>query len=176
MYSRSEKGKILDEIKNNIKAHDCFYVINIEKMNVETSLILRSECKKKGITVKVVKNSLFSLAIKDLAIDDNDKEKINNECLKKISAVLFIDKLYSTPGRIINKFKKNTFDGISLKFAYVDGTIYYGDEGLKKVSSIKTLEELLSDIALAIQSSINNVVNVCTSSGNKVVDSLKAIK
>lgn len=157
MINRETKAKQIETLKNDINEHDCFYAIGLGNMDVEKNMMLRRLCREKGIYVKVVKNSLISICLKEL--NNEQYNKIDTSCLVNTSALLFVNKAYSVPGKLLNNFKKKVFDGVSLKFAYANGDIYYGEDGLKKVSSLKTLEELLSDIALSIQLVINDLTS-----------------
>lgn len=176
MYSKEEKQKKINEIKTIISSNDCFYVANLGNITVENDMALRTICREKGIGVKVVKNSLLSIAIKDIGlISDSDISKINKEYLKGISTIFFIDKTYNAPGRILNDFKKKKSVNFSLKFALADKTVYFGEKGLKTLTSMKSLEEMLSDVVLAIQSVGSNLVDVIRSCSDNIIGVLKSI-
>jgi len=177
MYSKEEKLKRIDEIKTIMSSNGCFYVTNLGDITVKDDMTLRRTCMTKGVHVKVVKNSLLSIAMKDIGIipEPDTFKKINDECLRGISTMFFIDKEYGTPGRIINEFKKKTSNKVSLKFALADGVLYFGEDGLKKLSSMKTLDETLSDISSVIQSSINNLIGCLSFSPDKLAGALKTL-
>lgn len=159
----AKKGNIINGIKNSIKNHDCFYVVNIGKMSNNTNILFRKICKKNGVEVKVTKNSFIARAIDELNLKETDKSNIINKWLNGISAMLFINESYSVPGKLIKTFKNEVFDDISLKFAYAAGDLYYGQEGLNYLSTMKTLSELLNDIASAINSSRANIASALLS-------------
>ena len=174
LTTKEKKEFTINNVKDCMKKHDCFYVINISNIDVAKSILFRRICKKSGILVKVVKNSLITIALNDLCLSDADKKNINEKWLKGISAMLFINENYSIPGKIIKKFRVDTFDGLSLKFAYVAGELYSGEDGLNCLCSMKTLSELLCDIASAISSypvglagALNSYTNLISAIANK---------
>ena len=169
MYSRSEKNNRIQDLAEDFKSHDCFYIVDITGINVKNNMSLRRKCKSNGVTFKVAKNSLIN-------IKDVDKDRINNECLKNISAILFVNELYNKPGKIVKEFKKTDFENIKLKCAYINGDVFYGNEQLDHLSKLKSKNELIGDIILALKSGINTVVSGILDSKNKVSGIVEALK
>jgi large subunit ribosomal protein L10 len=138
---------------------------------------LRKKCKSNGVSFKVAKNSLISLAMEEnINIKDVDKDKINNECLKNISGILFVNEFYNKPGKIVKEFKKTDFEKIQLKCAYINGDVFYGNDQLDHLSKLKSKNELIGDIILALKSGINTVVSGILDSKNKVSGIVEALK
>ena len=169
---RLRKEGIIDSIKKNVKEHDCFYVIGMDGINVNKDMDFRRICRKNDITVKVVKNTFISMVLKELNLGDFGEKSNCKGMLHGVSAMLFVNESYGTPGRIIKKFRNDSFEPMTLKFAYVSGDLYIGEEGLNHLSSIKTLDETLTDIVLAINSCSSNIVNALLSCG-RLVNTIK---
>jgi len=55
-----------------------------------------------------------------------------------------------------------------LKGAYVQESVYLGDNMLDALVSIKTKNELIGDIILLLQSPARNVISALQSGGNKL--------
>jgi len=55
-----------------------------------------------------------------------------------------------------------------LKGAYVQESVYLGDEMLDALVAVKTREELIGDIVLLLQSPARNVISALQSGGNKI--------
>ena len=55
-----------------------------------------------------------------------------------------------------------------LKGAYVQDSVYIGDNMLDALVSVKTREELIGDIILLLQSPAKNVISALQSGGNKL--------
>lgn len=173
--ARLRKEAIIEDIKKSVNSYDCFYVIGVEGLNVEKNIDFRRICRKSDVAVKVVKNTFISIVLKELNLGNFAEKNKDNGLLRGISAMLFINESYGTPGRIIKKFKEDSFEKMSFKLAYVAGELYTGDEGLKYLCSIKTLGETLEDIVSAISSCSSKVVNTLLSCGN-VVNAIKSKK
>jgi large subunit ribosomal protein L10 len=177
MYSRSEKNNRIQDLADEFKSHDCFYIVDITGINVKSNMNLRRKCKSNGVTFKVAKNSLISLAMDgNINIKDVDKDKISNECLRNISGILFVNESYNKPGKIVKEFKKTDFDNIKLKCAYVNGDVFYGNEQLDHLSKLKSKNELIGDIILALKSGINSVVSGIVDSKNKISGIVEVLK
>ena len=93
---------------------------------MEKNMMLRRQCYDSGIKMKVAKNSLIYLALKGANINNLDNDFINQECLKNISALLFVNEKYNLPGKILYNFKRDQFDKIELKCAYINGEFFSG--------------------------------------------------
>ena len=61
MYSKEQKNEVINFLVDNFKSHDCFYIIDITKLNMEKNMMLRRQCYDSGIKMKVAKNSLIYL-------------------------------------------------------------------------------------------------------------------
>ena len=55
-----------------------------------------------------------------------------------------------------------------LKGAYVQESVYIGDNMLETLVSVKTKEELIGDIIMLLQSPAKNVISALQSGGNKI--------
>jgi large subunit ribosomal protein L10 len=68
------------------------------------------------------------------------------------------------PAKLIKEFRK-TLDRPILKAAYVEESVYIGDENLDMLSSIKSKEELIGDVIGLLQSPAKNVISALQSGG-----------
>jgi len=73
----------------------------------------------------------------------------------------------NSPAKLIKEFRK-LHDKPLLKGAYVQESIYLGDNMLDTLVSVKTKQELLGDIILLLQSPAKNVISALKSGGNKI--------
>jgi large subunit ribosomal protein L10 len=62
-----------------------------------------------------------------------------------------------------------------LKAAFVEESIYIGDDQLDALSNIKSKEELLGDLLALLQSPATNLVSALASSGSKLAGALKTL-
>ena len=146
MYSKGQKNEVINSLIENFKSHDCFYMIDITSLNVEKNMLLRRQCYDSNIKMKVAKNSLIYLALKGANIDNLDNDFIQQNCLKNISALLFINEQYNLPGKILFNFKKSQFNKLELKCAYLNGEFFSGKDKLSYLATLKTKNEIIAEI------------------------------
>jgi len=177
MYNREEKNNRIHDLAEDFKAHDCFYIVDVTGINVKSNMNFRKKCRSNGVTFKVAKNSLISLALNSISnLKAEDKEKIYNECLKNISGILFVNESYNKPGKIVKEFKNTDFKDIKLKCAFVNGDVFYGDDKLEHLSKLKSKNELIGDVILALKSGINKVIGGIVESKNKISGIVEVLK
>jgi large subunit ribosomal protein L10 len=63
-----------------------------------------------------------------------------------------------------------------LKAAYIDSSIYVGDNHLDSLVSLKSREELIGDIIGLLQSPAKNVISALKSSGSKIAGIVKTLQ
>src|SRR5690606_41194190 len=86
--------------------------------------------------------------------------------------------MYSKPGngqaKLIKTFRKKT-DKPLLKGAFIEESVYIGDNQLDMLVDIKSKEELIGEIVGLLQSPAKNVVSALKSSGGKLAGILKTL-
>ena len=70
--------------------------------------------------------------------------------------------------KIIKNFKKKDDVLPRLKAAYVEETVYVGEDQLDTLASIKSKNELIADVVALLQSPAKNVVSALQSGSNKI--------
>lgn len=63
----------------------------------------------------------------------------------------------------------------SLKAAFVEESVYLGDDQLEVLSALKTKNELIGDIIALLQSPAKNVIGALQSGGNKLSGIVKTL-
>lgn len=166
---REEKNTIITDLQEKIKASKHFYVTDISELNAQDTSLLRRRCHEKDIRLVVVKNTLLKKALE--ALGDGYNELYNS--LKNSTSIMFCD-AGNVPAKLIKEFRKEHERPI-LKAAYVEETIYVGEEQLDVLSSIKSKEELIGDVVFLLQSPMNNLLSFLQSGKNKLTGVLKTI-
>ena len=62
-----------------------------------------------------------------------------------------------------------------LKVASIDGALFFGDNQLDMLSTLKSREELIGDIIGLLQSPAKNVISALSSGGNKLAGIIKTL-
>ena len=159
---KTDKSALVKELSEKINEYSHFYVTDTLGLNAGSTSQLRRTCFEKDIKLVVVKNTLFKLAIQE-----SDKEVDGMEdVFKGTSAVLFSN-TGNAPAKLIKDFQKKTGLPV-LKGAYVEESIYIGEDQLEVLTNIKSKEELLGDVISLLQSPAKNVVSALQSGGTKI--------
>ena len=126
-------------------------------------------CFKRGVSMQVVKNTLLKKAMEK---SQKDFEPLFD--VLKGATSLMIAQVGNGPGKVIKEFRKNSSKPI-LKGAWIEESIYIGDDQLENLASLKSKEELIGDIIGLLQSPANNVVSALKSGGNTLSGVLKTL-
>jgi large subunit ribosomal protein L10 len=167
--NRDEKNRIINDLTDSISNAKHFYVTDISDLNAETTSKLRRACFEKDIKLVVVKNTLLKKALEKF---DGKFEGLLKS-LKESSSIMITDQ-NNLPAKLIKEFRRTNKKPI-LKAAFVEESIYVGDDQLDALSSIKSKEELIGDIILLLQSPARNVISGLQSGGNKLAGIVKTL-
>jgi large subunit ribosomal protein L10 len=166
---REDKNTIIDSLKESIGNSKHFYLADISNLDAETTSKLRRACFEKQIQLVVVKNTLLRKALEKFEGKfDELFSTLNNS-----TSIMFAEGA-SIPAKLIKEFRK-TSDKPILKAAYVEESIYVGDDQLDALSSIKSKEELIGDLILLLQSPAKNVLSALQSGSTKLAGIVKTL-
>lgn len=170
--TREEKTVIINSIAEQLKTYPHFYIADISGLNAEKTALLRKMCFEKEVTLTVVKNTLFQKALEQVG-GDHVEELV--KVLQGSTSVMFTN-VNKAPAVLIEEFRKSS-DKPLLKAAYVEESVYIGDENLKALTAIKSKEELVGEIVGLLQSPAKNVISALqASAGGKVAGLVKALE
>ena len=166
---KEQKSQIIDSLTEEINGSNHFYLTDISEMNAEDTSALRRACFEKQIKLIVVKNTLLKIAL-----DKAEGEFDGLYDVLKGSTSLMLTETGNLPAKLIKEFRKENEKPI-LKAAYVEESIYVGDNEIEALSTIKSKEELIGDIVALLQSPIKNVVSSLESGKNILAGVVKTL-
>ena len=166
---REEKDVIIEDLANRLNDTKHFYLTDISALNAEQTSNLRRKCFEKEVGLLVVKNTLLRQAMEKSEGDFNDLYDV----LKDSTSIMFSE-TGNTPAKLIKEFRK-TMEKPLLKAAFVEESIYIGDDQLDALSNIKSKDELLGDLAMLLQSPARNLVSALASGGSQLAGALKTL-
>lgn len=169
---RSEKQAIIDNLVQEINSYSHFYLADIADLNAEMSSLLRRNCFQKDIKLIVVKNTLLKRALE--ASDKNADELF--DALKGNTSLMFCN-TGNVPAKLIQEFRKKNkkLNKPVFKAAYVEESIYVGEDQLEALVNVKSKEELIGDVIALLQSPAKNVISALQSGGQTIVGVLKTL-
>lgn len=169
---RSEKQAIIDNLVQEINSYNHFYLTDIAELDADVTSSLRRMCYQKDIKLVVVKNKLLKRAF-----DASEKEAGElYDVLKENTALMFCD-TGNVPAKLIQDFRKKNKKVAKplLKGAYVEESIYIGEDQLDTLATIKSKEELIGDVISLLQSPAKNVISALQSGGQTLTGLLKTL-
>ena len=167
---REEKEQIISSLVENLSKYNNFYIADISNLTVEKTNQFRRICFNKDIKVNVAKNSLIQKALERM---EGDYTPLF-EALKGTSAIMY-SHTGNVPAKVIKDFRK-TSDRPILKGAWIDASIYVGDNNLDALVSLKSKNELIADVIALLQSPAKNVISGLQSGGHKLSGILKTLE
>jgi len=166
---REEKDVIIENLAQRLNESKHFYLTDISELNAEETSNLRRKCFEKEINLMVVKNTLLRKAMEKSEGDFDDLYDI----LKDSTSIMFCE-TGNIPAKLIKELRK-TMDKPLIKAAFVEESIYIGDDQLDVLSRIKSKDELLGDLLMLLQSPATSLVSALAASGSKLAGALKTL-
>jgi len=165
---KEEKTQIVEDIANILSAYNIVYVADISGLTVAKSNELRRICYKRGVKLKMVKNTFLKRAMEKLDTDYSEIYPV----LHGTSAII-VAEAGNLPARIIKDFRgKASIPAV--KGAYIEECVYIGDQ-LDFLCAIKSKEELLGEFIGLLQSPARNVISALQSGGGKLAGIVKTL-
>jgi len=166
---REDKADIINELAQKLKEASHFYLTDISTLNAENTSNLRRKCYEKEIELVVVKNTLLRKAMEQSETDYSEMFGV----LKGATSIMFTES-GNVPGKLIKEFRKKS-DRPIVKAAYVEDTVYIGDNELEALANIKSKDELIADVISLLQSPAKNVISALQSGGQTLTGVLKTL-
>jgi large subunit ribosomal protein L10 len=167
---KEDKNKIIDDLVQRISEYKHFYLTDIGSLNAKDTSDLRRRCFEKDIKLMVVKNTMLQQALER---SGHSYEEIY-PALKNSTSVMFTHS-GNAPAKLIKEFRKTHAKPL-LKGAYVEESVYLGEEQLDALFNLKSRDELIGDIILLLQSPMNNVMGALKSGSNILTGVLKTLE
>jgi len=167
--TRDEKKQVIDSLAQTISTSKHFYLADISNLNAENTSLLRRKCFEKEIKLLVVKNTLLRKALEQIGGEyDGIIDVLNN------STSIMLTDSSSAPAKLIKEFRRK-LDRPVLKAAYVEESVYVGDDQLDALSNIKSKEELIGMVIAMLQSPAQKVISSLQSGGQTLAGIMKTL-
>ena len=167
--TKEEKLIEIKTLSKDLSETPNFYLADIAGLDSKSTLDLRRACFKSNIRISVVKNTLLKKAMEDSGKEFGDLKTT----LKGNTSVMFSEK-GNIPAKLIKDFRKK-FDKPILKGAFVEESIYIGDDKINVLADLKSKDEIIGEIITLLMSPINNVLLSLKSGSNKISGIIKKL-
>jgi large subunit ribosomal protein L10 len=169
MRTREQKTQLIDELTQKLSEYEVVYIVDILGLDAQTTSDLRRACYGSEVKLQVVKNTLLKQAMEK---SDKDFGELT-EVLVGNSA-LMLSKVGNQPAKIIKNFRKKSEKPV-LKGAWIEESVYIGDDQVNTLVAIKSKEELLGELIGLLQSPAKNVISALKSGGGKLAGIIKTL-
>jgi len=160
--TREEKSQVIQDLTAKLADTNTIYLADISGLDAMTTSNLRRACFKADVKLAVVKNTLLAKAM-----EASDKDFGELPSVLKGNTSIMIAEAGNAPAKVIKEFRRKS-DRPVLKGAFVEQSIYVGDDQLDNLVNIKSKEELIGDIISLLQSPAKNVISALQSGGQKL--------
>jgi large subunit ribosomal protein L10 len=167
--TREEKSQVIEELTAQLKENANIYLTDISGLNAGATSNLRRACFKANVRLAVVKNTLL-----EKAMEASDREFGELPTTLKGNTSVMYSETGNAPAKVIKAFRKKS-DKPLLKGAFIEETVYLGDDQLDMLVDIKSKEELIGDIIGLLQSPAKNVISALKSGGGTISGILKTL-
>jgi large subunit ribosomal protein L10 len=168
--NKNEKQLVIDDLSKRLDDNNVIYITDISDLDAVTTSALRRQCFAKNIKLSVVKNTLLKKAMEN--VQGKDFTELY-DVLPGPTAIMLSD-TGNLPAKLIKDFRKKN-DKPVLKGAFVEESVYVGDEQLNSLVDIKSKDELLGEIVGLLQSPAKNVISALTSGKNTIAGLVKTL-
>ena len=169
--TKAEKESFIVELSEQLADVNVLYLADTSALNAEATTTLRRNCFKADVSLQVVKNTLLTKAL----------ERIEGKDFGDLTAGLagptsiMIAEAGNAPAKVIKDFRKK-HDKPLLKGAWVEESVYLGDEQLDALVAIKSKNELIGELVALLQSPAKNVISTLQGPANNMSALLKALE
>lgn len=168
--NKEEKYDLVLALTEQMKEYGNFYITDTSNLTVAKINDIRRKCFENDIKIQVAKNSLIKKAMEAAGGDYSEIYDV----LKGSSSILF-SKSATAPAKLIKQLRKQG-DKPVLKAAYIDSSIFIGDNQIDALTKLKSKEQLIGEIIGLLQSPAKNVVSALQSGGNTLAGLVKTLQ
>ena len=167
--TKQEKVQEIQDLTSEITSVKNLYLTDIAGLDATQTTALRRACFNANIRLSVVKNTLLAKAM-----EASEKDFGELKSVLKGNTSLMISETGNAPAKLIKDFRKKS-DKPLLKGAYIEETIYIGDDQIDYLESIKSKEELIGDVISILQSPAKNLILALQSGKSNLSGILKTL-
>jgi len=146
------KYAAVEQIKADLEAADAVWVVDYRGLTVKEAEALRASIRAQDAVLKVYKNSLTELALKDLELPDM------GSVLEGPSAFVFASGDPVASAKAIKAFAQSN-SKLELKGGLMDGQVLSAEQ-VRAVADLPSREELVAKLLGTIQNPLTGLVRV----------------
>jgi large subunit ribosomal protein L10 len=161
------KEALVAEIKDRFNESAAVIMVDYRGLTVKQMQLLRTTVREVGGEIKIYKNSLTEIAVRELALPSMD------EFLAGPTAFVFIEGDAVAPAKALTVFAK-TNQALELKGGFVQNQVV-DSNGVKAIASLPSREELLAKLLGTMLNPLTGTVRVLSGPARAFVTVVDAI-
>lgn len=161
------KEALVAEIKDRFNVSEAVIMADYRGLSVKQMQTLRNKVREVGGEIKVYKNSLTEIAIRELALPNMD------EFLGGPTAFVFIEADPVAPAKALSAFAKEN-EALQIKGGFVQSQVVDA-EGVKAIASLPSREELIAKLLGTMLNPLTGTVRVLSGPARAFVTAVDAI-
>ncbi|MCB9353132.1 MAG: 50S ribosomal protein L10 [Lewinellaceae bacterium] len=170
--TREDKNTAIAELKEELGNTPFFYLTDSSTLTVAKINKFRRLCFEKGISVKVAKNTLIQKALE--SEPESKGFAALYDSLKGPTTILISDNP-KAPAKLLEEFRKSEERPI-LKAAYIDASVFVGDDQIAVLTKMKSKDELIGEIITLLQSPAKRIASQITATGTRIAGIVKTLE
>ncbi len=163
------KSEVVSELTDSLKGTSGVYLADFTGLTVEKVTLLRRNLRKKGVSMRVAKNTLIQRALANVGVQGLDGY------LAGPTALILADKEDPiAPAKMLADFLKQNENALALKGVHIDGQVYPGEqmETLAKMPGKRELQAQVVSLALGAG---GNLLALFKGPGAKIAGQIKGL-
>ena len=161
------KEELVGEIKDQFNAAEAVLLVDYRGLTVKEMQELRGALRATGSSVKIYKNSLVEIAIRELALPNMDA------FLEGPTAFVFASEDAVAPAKAIATFAK-AHPALEAKAGLVSNQVVDA-AGVKAIATLPSREELIAKLLGTMQNPLRGVVTVLSGPARALATALDAV-
>lgn len=161
------KINMLEKVNKSIEASKGVFFIDYRGLSVKETQELRRALREAGATMKVYKNNIVNIALKEAGLPDVS-EKLVGTC-----AYVFYENDPVDAAKVIKK-EAEALKKIEWIGAIADGKALDADEA-KAYSELASREELMAKLVYVVASPLSGIAQVCAGPARGLATALQAV-
>ena len=163
----AKNTEALEQIKADLTDVQAVWVVDYRGLTVKESQELRRSIRESGAIMKVYKNTLMQIALKEMEMPEMD------QVLSGPSAFIFADGDPVASAKTIRDFAKKN-ETLVIKCGIMDGGFVDAD-AVQKIASLPSRAELIAKLLGSLQNPMSQIVRVLNGPAEQLARTIGAI-
>lgn len=165
-----EKSTLKEEYATLLKANPGFIVTQYQGLDVAQISALRKKLRDAGGSYTVVKNNVFSIALKESGVA---KDFPYDSTLKGPNAIAFVQGDVPAVAKVLRDFSKEN-EKLKITAAVMEST-YYDAKGVVTIADLPSREQILAQLAAMLNSPATKIAGTLNNITASLARGIKSV-